>query len=338
MDGYFDVMSEGDGGWMDNEGLLDGIVSSLHPAAIEAFNAVDTLYGFMGQDIYGGVMDSWKEKIRADFIEFSQADIELESREGLQGIIDSLGNVRQSLLEDSKSDLEHSHDMLQDWRGAAANDAKFYVRKLADEYELVATKISVLQSDVVAAREMVAKGRNDLINLSGTFLSAAEQYVRANAANERGASEVLASAFAGAVAGLLAVATAGVGAVAAGALIAGNVAGSMAVDGVKQQEVGGDEPPDIYKSFSDAVDDVKEGITRAVEKLVHDIGALEMPTLQDPPDVSPGKSFDPDAFGTDSLPEQTEKNVRDSGKDIPTAEEDRREKEKADENVSDVFS
>lgn len=347
MDGYFDLMSD-DGDSGGNESLLAGIVPSLHDAALDAFTAVDTMFTAdpfaFGLGDPSEIMDEWKSTIRAKFLNFSDADIEINSRVGLQGIIDDLGSVRETFLRDSKTDLEHTHDLLTDWRGEAANDVKYYVRKLADDYELVATKLSILQSDVVAAREMVASGRGDLENLSGTILRAAEQYRETEEANDRGASEVLSDGFAGAVTGLLAVAaavpTGGMSMVAAGTLIAGSAAGTMAVGSVADQPVQGDHPADLYQDFIDGVDEIEEGIRRAADQLVHDIGALEMPVLQKPPDVSPGSSFDPDSFYTGELPQDVEDNVRESDVDIEPYEpgDRQRDKERADDNVSDAFS
>ncbi|NKQ59163.1 hypothetical protein HFP15_40610 [Amycolatopsis sp. K13G38] len=340
MDGYFDLAAEDAPA---NESLLEGIVSSLHDAALDAFAAVDTLWSTMWNPWLNGqesVQQQWKDEIRSRFVEFSQADIEPGAKDGLQGIIDDLGRIRETLQRDSKVELQQAHDMLGEWRGDAANQTKYYVLNLTEEYEIVESKLSILQSDVVAAREMIAKGRSDLRNLSGSFRDAADQYRQAEQANARGNSEVLTDAFTGAIAGLLAVPTGGASLLAAGAVIAGSAAGSVVVGEITHKPLEGDKPEDIYQDFLDAIDDIKTELGRTGEKLVHDINALEMPELQDPPDVSPGRSFNPDNFGTNDIPPETERNVRDSGKDIPRYKpgDRQREREAADDNVAKPFS
>jgi len=340
MDGYFDLAGEDA---ESNEALLDGIVSSLHDAALDAFAAVDVLCNTMWNPWLNGeesVRQQWKDEIRSRFVEFSQADIEPGSTDGLQGIIDDLGRIRETLQRDSKVELQQAHDMLGDWRGDAANQTKYYVLNLTEEYDIVASKMSVLQSDVVAAREMIAKGRSDLRNLAGSFRSAADQYKAAEEANEHGASEVLTDAFTGAIAGLLAVPTGGTSLLAAGAIIAGSAAGSVVVGEISHKPLAGDKPEDIYQDFIDAVDDIKTELGRTGTQLVHDIEALEMPVLQNPPDVSPGRSFNPDDFGTTDIPPETERNVRESGKDIPRYKpgDRKREQDAAEDNAAKPFA
>ncbi|WP_027945985.1 hypothetical protein [Amycolatopsis taiwanensis] len=263
--------------------------------------------------------DRWKDEIRSRFLDFSRADLEPGSPNGLQAIIDDLGSLREPLPHDGKPKLRQAYDELNDWHGDGATAAKSSLLRLQEDYDQVYTSLSILQSDVVAAREMVAKGRSDLVGLAADFKSAAEQYHRTEQANQFGFSEVLKAAFAGAVTGLLAV---GAGEVLApGALIAGNVAGSMAVSAANAQvPLDGEKPDEIQGDFIDAIDRIKDGIDQTVNQLVHDINTLQLPKLQDPPDVSPGRTFDPDDFGTPDTPGDVRRRVRGSGKDIPQYE------------------
>jgi hypothetical protein len=123
------------------------------------------------------------------------------------------------------------------------------------------------------------------------------------------------------------VATAGAGAVAGatvftaanGALVAGNAAGGAITAMVANQaEITGDNAFDLYQSFLDSAGKIRDGAGEAAQTLANRIGdeAVDLPTIPDAPDVSPGSSFDPSNFETDHTSRGTEKNVRDANVDI----------------------
>ncbi|MDQ7808080.1 hypothetical protein Q5425_30460 [Amycolatopsis sp. A133] len=334
MDGYFDSgldaqpMSEGDDRRAE---LLEGVSEDLKEGATDALDALEILR--MTDWIFSlGTDDAGFRKMQDDtaalYREFSDADIDHESAEGLQSLIMKHDAVWKALQRDSKPKLDDARQFLDVWRGSAANAVKAYLNELADAFTEVETKITVLESDLVAAREAIAAARQDLNNLGSTFKKTAEDYQKSQERKREAAmSKVLAATFAGAVTGLLTVATAGAGAAAGatiftaanGALIAGNAAGGAITAVVANQaEITGDNAFDLYQSFADSAGKIREGAGEAAQTLANRIGdeAVDLPKIPDAPDVSPGSSFDPDNFETDHTSRQTEKNVRDRNVDI----------------------
>ncbi|MDS0133650.1 MULTISPECIES: hypothetical protein [unclassified Amycolatopsis] len=334
MDGYFDTgldaqpMSGGDDRRTE---LLDGVSEDLKQGATDALDALEILR--MTDWIFGlGPGDDGFRKMQDDvaaiYREFSDADIDHESAEGLQSLIMRHDAVWKALQRDSGPKLDDARQFLDVWRGSAANAVKAYLNELADTFTEVETKITILESDIVAAREAIASARQDLSNLGSTFKSTAEDYQKSQERKREAAmSKVLAATFAGAVTGLLTVATAGAGAAAGatiftmanGAIVAGNAAGGAITAVVANQaEITGDNGFDLYQSFLDSAGKIRDGAGDAAQKLADRIGdeAVDLPKIPDAPDVSPGSSFDPDNFETDRTSRQTEKNVRDANVDI----------------------
>ncbi|HEY3471661.1 MAG TPA: hypothetical protein VGL47_41475 [Amycolatopsis sp.] len=334
MDGYFDSgldaqpMSSGDDRRAE---LLEGVSEDLKEGATDALDALeilkytDWIFG-IGPD--EGGFAKMQDDIAAIYREFSDADIDHESTSGLQNLIMKHDAVWKALQRDSKPKLDDARQFLDVWRGSAANAVKAYLNELADAFTEVETKITVLESDLVAAREAVASARQDLNNLGSTFKKTAEDYQKSQERKREAAfSKVLAATFAGAVTGLLTVATAGAGAAAGatiftaanGALIAGNAAGGAITAVVANQaEIKGDNGFDLYQSFLDSAGKIRDAAADAAQTLANRIGdeAVDLPKIPDAPDVSPGSSFDPDNFETDNTSRQTEKNVRDANVDI----------------------
>ncbi|RSM41687.1 hypothetical protein DMA12_23795 [Amycolatopsis balhimycina DSM 5908] len=312
--------------------LLEGVSEDLKDGANDALNAIDVLrttdFLLFGFDDSNENIRKMQDEIAAIYREFSDADIDHESAGGLQHLIMSHDAVWKQLQRDSKPKLDDARQFLGEWRGSAANAVKAYLNELADAFTNVESKITVLESDVVAAREAIAAARQDLSNLGTTFLQTAEDYKKEQSRKREAAmSKVLAATFAGAVAGLLTVATAGAAApigaatfgAAEGALIAGNAAGG-AISAVvaNQAEIKGDNAFDLYQSFLDSAGKIRAGAGEAATTLANRIGdeAVDLPKIPDPPDVSPGSSFDPSNFETGHTSRQTEKNVRDANVDI----------------------
>ncbi|UOX87838.1 hypothetical protein MUY14_40055 [Amycolatopsis sp. FBCC-B4732] len=334
MDGYFDSgldaqpMSSGDDRRAE---LLVGISEDLQEGANDALDALeilrvtDWIFG-MGSDDSG--FKQMQDETAGVYREFSDADIDHESAEGLQSLIMKHDAVWKALQRDSKPKLDDARQFLDVWRGSAANAVKAYLNELADAFTEVETKITVLESDIVAARETIASARQDLNNLGSTFKQTAEDYQKSQERKREAAmSKVLAATFAGAVTGLLTVATAGAGAVAGasvftaanGALIAGNAAGGAITAVVANQaEITGDNAFDLYQSFAESAGKIRGGAEDAARTLADRIGdeSVDLPKIPDAPDVSPGSNFDPSNFETDHTSRQTEKNVRDANVDI----------------------
>ena len=332
MDGYFDSgldarpMSSGDDRRAE---LLEGISADLKDGANDALDALEILrvtdWFLMSTD---DTFHKMQDDVAGVYREFSDADIDHDSTQGLQNMIMRHDAVWKQLQRDSKPKLDDARQFLTEWRGAAANDVKAYLNQLADTFTAVTSKMTVLESDLVAAREAIASARQDLSNLGTTFRQTAEDYQKAQErAREAATSKVLAATFAGAVTGLLAVASAGLAAPAGaavftaadGAMIAGNAAGGAITRVVNNQaEVAGDNALDLHQSFMDSAGKIRDGATEAAAKLVNRIHdeAVDLPPIPDPPDVSPGSSFDPSNFETDHTSRQTEKNVRDANVDI----------------------
>ncbi|WP_033261634.1 hypothetical protein [Amycolatopsis vancoresmycina] len=335
MDGYFDTgldaqpMAAGDDRRAE---LLEGVSEDLKDGANDALDAIDVLrttdfllFGFDGSNENVRKM---QDEIAAIYREFSDADIDHESAGGLQHLIMRHDATWKALQRDSKPKLDDARQFLTEWRGSAANAVKAYLNELADAFTQVESKITVLESDIVAAREAIASARQDLSNLGTTFLQTAQDYQKDQSRKREAAmSKVLAATFAGAVAGLLTVASAGVAAPAGaaiftaanGALVAGNAAGG-AIGAVvaNQAEITGDNGLDLYQSFLDSAGKIRDGAADAAQTLANRIGdeAVDLPKIPDPPDVSPGASFDPSNFETGHTSRRTEQNVRDRHVDI----------------------
>jgi outer membrane murein-binding lipoprotein Lpp len=332
MDGYFDTGLDAEPKSSEDDRraeLLEGVSDDLLDGANDALNALEVLR--MTDFFLLGMDDNFKkmqDEVAGVFREFSDADIAHESTEGLQNLIMKHDAVWKQLQRDSKPKLDDARQFLGEWRGAAANAVKAYLNELADAFTQVESKITVLESDVVAAREAVAAARQDLNNLGSTFLDVAENYQKDQERKaEAATSRVLAATFAGAVAGLLTVASAGIAApvgaatfgAAEGALIAGNAAGGAITAAVSNQaEVAGDNALDLYQSFLDSAGKIRDGMgdtSTTLANRIHDEG-VDLPKIPDAPDVSPGSSFDPNNFETSHTSRETEKNVRDANVDI----------------------
>lgn len=332
MDGYFDTGLETtmSGGDDDRRAeLLEGVSDDLRDGANDALDGLrilkytDWVLVSM-EDQYRKMQD----EIAGFYREFSDGDIDHESTGGLQSMIMRHDAVWKQLQRDSKPKLDDARQFLEEWRGSAANEVKAYLNELADTFTAVTSKITVLESDLVAAREAIASARQDLNNLGATFKHTAEDFQKEQERKREAAmSKVLAATFAGAVAGLLTVATAGAGAAAGatvftaanGALIAGNAAGGAITAAVANQtEIKGDNAIDLYDSFVESADKIRDGAGEAAAKLADRINdeAVDLPPIPDSPDVSPGSSFDPSNFETSHTSRQTEKNVRDANVDI----------------------
>ncbi|OXM51501.1 hypothetical protein [Amycolatopsis alba] len=332
MDEYFGALNTqstfafGEG----REELLEGISNDLRKGANNALDAVEMLQmsqlGIgIGADYDG---ESAKKEVAGLFREFADADIDYNSNSSLQRMIEGYEKIWHDFADKSKVPLDRSLLLLRLWRGEGAEAAKTYITELVNVYGRVGTKLTVLESDLVAAREAVATARFDLTKLSFEFKVATEKYLREKEnLNEALFYKVLAAGFAAAVTGLLAVATAGIAApagaavwtAAQGALIAGQTAGAALAVGIEGQgQLTGDNPRSIYKSFMDNVDLIREGMFRTADTLVSRIRTEinDLPVIPEPPDVSPGETFDPENFETDKTDKGTEKRVRDRNIDI----------------------
>ncbi|MDI5981872.1 hypothetical protein [Amycolatopsis magusensis] len=334
-DNYFSALdAEGVGttDWGDYENNrethLEGIGEDLLDGANDALDAIDVLRWtemFLPEEVF----EEMRKTVAGVYREFSEADIDRDSDAGLQALINEHDKIWKALIDGSMSELDQAEKRLEHWRGEAANDVKAYLGNLAHTYDRIGTKITVLESDVVAAREAIASARGDLTKLGESFKAVAEKYQEEQSKKSESATmKVLGAAFAGTVAGLLTVATAGAGAAAGaavlsatakGAIIAGNVAGSAISAAIANaSEIRGDSASDLYESFIENTDKLRQGMIDAMADLAQqiDIEAEDLPKVPPPPDVSPGDSFDPDAFETERLDKDTERKVRDSGVDI----------------------
>ncbi|AXB47984.1 hypothetical protein [Amycolatopsis albispora] len=327
MDEYFGAVETTS---YDNnrEAHLEGISEDLLDGANAALDALDILRWtefWMPED----EVEKWRKQTADIYREFSAADIDRDSDSGLQALINEQDKIWKALIDNSKSELDQAEKRLEHWRGDAANDVKAYINNLAHIYDRVGTKITVLESDVVAAREAIASARGDLVNLGESFKAVAEKYQEDKSKKSESAMlKVLGAAFAGAVAGLLTVATAGAGAAAGaavlsatakGAIIAGNVAGSaISASIANAAEITGDNIFELVSSFFEQTDKLRDAMVTSMEDLAKqiDIEAEDLPAIPPPPDVSPGSSFDPDSFETERLDKDRERRVRESGVDI----------------------
>lgn len=328
-DDYF-TMGSSSSPWgpLDRGPLLEGVSDDLTEGCNNALDGVETLrtadISLIFADEQGPAFQQMADKVSAIYREFSAAKLDRDS--GLQSLIDRYERVWKTLQQDSAPKLDTALDRLEYWRGDAANAAKAYIGDLKQAYELVESKITVLEADVVAAREAIASARHDLNELGLSLKQVAEKYKKDQERQaENARSKVLAAVFTGAVTGLLAAATMGTGAAAAGtvftmargAMFAANVAGS-AIGEVISKEISGDNAFDIFESFTDVVDKIRSTMEDTSGDLAADIRsqAEDLPKIPAPPDVSPGDRFDPSNFETDHTSRGTEKNVRDANVDI----------------------
>ncbi|MEV6906374.1 hypothetical protein [Amycolatopsis sp. NPDC051071] len=325
MDGYFTALDaetadEGDG----NSELLDGISDDLKKGANEAFAAVDLLFKSMfglGMDLSG----ERKEEVRDFFLEFSEA--ELVGDNSLQPMIEAYEGLWNA-FQDTKAPLDRSLVLLLKWRGEGAESAKSYIQGLVNTYSRVGTKLTVLEADIVAARDAIATARSDLSKLSASFMTAAEKYQDDQERQDESAMmKALAAGFAGAVTALLIAAVPPAGALTAATFFttanAIQFAGATAGAGLstliaENAAIVGDSPESIYNSFHDGVVSIREGMFRASESLISKINVEinNLPVIPEPPDVSPGETFDPGNFETENTDKGTEKRVRDKDVDI----------------------
>lgn len=326
MDGYFTALdTDSTAAADDRTALLEGVAEELQQGANDAMDAIDYLC-WSGMALIGTGPDQAKQDVANIFREFSDAD--LGAADGLQYLINQLDKTWKALQDNSKSQLDQAEKLLGVWRGEAANGAKAAISQLAATFTRVESKITVLESDVVAAREAIASARQDLANLGSTFKASAAQFVQENAQQNDGwLTKVLVEGFAGAVTGLLVVVSDGVGAaeggavftMARGALVAGHAAGQAITASVENAAtISGDSAKDLYQSFLDNVDKIRQGMSAGSDDLAANIGveARDLPTVPPPPDVSPGGHFDPGNFETADTSPQTEKRVRAADVDI----------------------
>ncbi|MFJ8910594.1 hypothetical protein [Amycolatopsis sp. NPDC102389] len=327
MDGYFNALdaettSEGDD---RNRELLEGISHDLTAGAEKAYNAVDILFmdWLMGSDV--DLSGGRKEEVRDFFLEFSEA--ELVGENSLQTMIEAYESLWNA-FQDTKAPLDRSLTLLLKWRGEGAETAKSYIQGLVNTYSRVGTKLTVLEADIVAARDAIATARADLSNLAASFLTAAEKYREDKERQEESAlMKALAAGFAGAVTALLVAAVPPAGGLTAavffttanGVQVAGAAAGAgLSTLIAENSAVVGDSPETIYNSFHDGVVNIREGMFRATESLISKINVEinNLPVIPEPPDVSPGETFDPGNFETENTDKGTEKRVRDKNVDI----------------------
>jgi len=324
VDGYFNALdAESTSGFGDNSKLLEGISDDLTAGAEKAFSALDLLYPpIFGSDVdlSGGL----KEEVRDFFIEFSEA--ELVGENSLQIMIEAYEGLWNA-FQDTKAPLDRSLVLLLKWRGEGAETAKSYIQGLVNTYARVGTKLTVLEADIVAARDAIATARSDLSTLAASFMTAAEKYRDDKERQAESAlQKALAATFAAAVTALLVAAAAPAGLTAAaffttanGVQVAGAAAGAgLATAATVQADIVGDSPETIYNSFHDGVVNIREAMFRASESLVSKINTEinNLPIIPEPPDVSPGETFDPGNFETENTDKGTEKRVRDKNVDI----------------------
>ncbi|MFD5088992.1 hypothetical protein ACFWMR_00220 [Amycolatopsis thailandensis] len=325
MDGYFNALdaettSEG----VSNEELLEGISEDLKVGAEKAFLALDLLFSpFPGFELdLGGPR---KEEVRDFFLEFSEA--ELVGNNSLQVMIEAYERIWNA-FGDTKTSLDRSLVLLLKWRGEGAESAKSYIQGLVNTYTRVGTKLTVLEADIVAARDAIASARHDLTQLSEALLAAAKKYRDDQERQDESALfKALAAGFAAAVGVLLVAAAPATGGLTAATFFttanAIQFAGATAGAGIstyasEQSAVFGDSPETLYTSYKDSVDSVRESMYRASEALISKINAEinGLPAIPEPPDVSPGDTFDPSNFETEKTDKGTEKRVRDKNVDI----------------------
>lgn len=324
MDGYFNALDAETADEGGNSELLEGISDDLTAGAEKAFAALDLLF----EPMFGVDADfssGRKEQVQDFFLEFSEA--ELVGSNSLQPMIEAYERLWNA-FQDTKAPLDRSLVLLFKWRGEGAEAAKSYIQGLVNTYSRVGTKLTVLEADIVAARDAIATARADLSELSATFLTAAEKYRDDKERQDESAlMKAVAATFAAAVTALLIAAVPPAGGFAAatffttanGVQVAGAAAGAgLATAATVQADIVGDSPESIYNSYHDGVVNIREGMFRATESLISKINVEinNLPIVPEPPDVSPGETFDPGNFETEKTDKETEKRVRDKNVDI----------------------
>ncbi|WP_181775568.1 hypothetical protein [Amycolatopsis pittospori] len=327
MDGYFNALDvetadEEEGG---NTKLLEGITDDLTEGAAKAYTAIDLLF----KPLWGPELDlsgGRKEQVRDFFLEFSEAELN-GSETSLQPMIEAYERLWNA-FQDTKAPLDRSLVLLLKWRGEGAEAAKSYIQGLINTYSRVGTKLTILEADIVAARDAIATARADLSTLSASFLTAAEKYQDDQERQDESAlGKAFAAAFAAAVTALLVAAVPPAGALTAATFfttanavqVAGAAAGAGIATAVSENySIVGDSPESIYNSYHDGVVNIREGMFRATESLISkiDVEINNLPIVPEPPDVSPGETFDPGNFETENTDKGTEKRVRDREVDI----------------------
>ncbi|MEV7552645.1 hypothetical protein AB0N89_23800 [Amycolatopsis sp. NPDC089917] len=326
MDGYFNALdaetTSEEGG---NAELLEGISDDLSAGAEKALAAVDLLFQQPWLGVDADLSGGRKEQVRDFFLEFSEA--ELVGANSLQTMIEAYERLWNA-FQDTKAPLDRSLALLLKWRGEGAESAKSYIQGLVNTYSRVGTKLTVLEADLVAARDAIATARGDLSTLAASFLTAAEKYLDDKERQDESAlQKALAATFAAAVTALLVAAVPPAGGLTAAAFfttangvqVAGAAAGAgLATAATVQADIVGDSPESIYNSFHDGVVNIRESMFRTSESLISKINVEinNLPVIPDPPDVSPGDTFDPGNFETENTDKGTEKRVRDKNVDI----------------------
>ncbi|ATY11373.1 hypothetical protein CU254_13570 [Amycolatopsis sp. AA4] len=326
---YFGLSGGSDG--RPRAELLEGISEDLHQGANDALDGLEFLrYAeFFKFSMAKGLFEAYQDKVTEVFREFSEADLK-DTGGGLQSMINSYEPVWKNLSRGSITELRRAKELLGSWRGNAAEDVKTYLDRLSEAYEALAAEITVVESDIVAARDGVWAARDDLGSLALTFRETAEKYQKAKAKEgEISWSKVAAVAFTGALVGMLAVVATPAGAAAAAgglsmsavgaqAAVAGAGAGLTEVTAQASAKVEGDNADDIFESFLGGVDKIRSHMQESAGRLADKIHekSVNLPPVPSPPDVSPGDSFDPSNFETSNTPKGTEKRVRDRNVDI----------------------
>jgi hypothetical protein len=315
------------GSWDDllrerrREEQLSGICDELREHANKALDAYEALK--MRDLVMSSLWESTEGTIEQAFRDFSDSNVD-----GLQELAcgtDGTGGLAaawRTMEEGCEAEFEAVRRGLDGWYGDAAEAASFYTDQLADDYKRSITNISELESGVVAARDLIHTARQDLRNATDSFCSAVEQYIETENASEVTFSQVLAAGFGGAVCGLLTVSTGGAvapiasGAAAAAAGVGGALSGLLEL--VPSGPVAGDTAMDVFSSYLDEIDKLKDHVERAADDLVNEINRTigQLPDIQRPPDVSPGDTFDPDEFRADGLSDSLERAVRDLRVDL----------------------
>ena len=312
------------------EELLAGICDELRGGANEALDGLELLrwadFGMMA--VMDKVYPDFQDKITAVFREFSSADLK-DSGGGLQTKINSYEPVWRNLAHGSLTELKRARELMDSWRGEAAEDVKTYLDKLAETYDAIGAEITVVESVVAAARDSVWGARDDLNKLAETFRETAQKYAKDKAKEgEISWSKVAAVAFSAALVGMLSVvATPAAGAAAGGltmsavgtsAAVAGAGAGIAEVTAQATTKVEGDNAVEIFQSFMEHTDKLRDNMKDATERFVQKVHEKSgnVPPIPPPPDVSPGDTFDPSNFETSNTPKGTEKRVRDRHVDI----------------------
>ncbi|QRP43547.1 hypothetical protein [Amycolatopsis sp. FDAARGOS 1241] len=326
VDGYFGLQPSSPDD--DRTGLLSGVSDDLLDGANDALDGLQYLrYAeYFSFALTDEIYRQRQEEVVDVFRDFSSADL-TDQGDGLQAMINDYELVWKNLGRHSITELRRAKELMTSWRGDAAEDVKTYLDRLSETYDQMATEISVLESDVVAARDAVWGARRDLTNLAATFKDTAQKYQEAKAKEgEISLSKVMTTAFSAALIGLLAAvatpAAAGVeitlAAAGTQAAVAGAGAGLSEVVAEGTARIEGDNANDIYQSFFDNVDKLRTAMHDSTGDLVAKIRekADALPEIPTPPDVSPGATFDPDAFETTHTSKRTEDNARRENVDI----------------------